>query len=94
MNKLKIVPVSDVASHKTGRIVGLTKAQIDEILGFKPNVVDDPYKVKHSWAFNVQGNDCAVWDWKGSHKLREWSAYGPDAVLRKVFGTSYMSRAY
>jgi len=94
MSNLKIVPVSDVASHKTGRIVGLSKAEIDRILGFKPNVADDPGKVKHSWGFNVQGNDCAVWDWKGSHKLKEWSAYGPDSVLREVFGTSYVSGAY
>lgn len=94
MSKLKIVPVDNVGSHKTGRIVGLTKAQIDKVLGFKPNVADDPYKVKYSWAFNVQGNDCAIWDWKGSYKLNEFSAYGPDTVLREVFGTNYVSGAY
>jgi hypothetical protein len=94
MSKLKIVPVSNVASHKTGSIVGLTKAQIDAILGFKPNVDDDVSKVKYSWGFNVQGNNCAVWDWKGSHKFKEWSAYGPESVLRAVFGTNYVSGAF
>jgi hypothetical protein len=94
MSKLKIVPASDVSSHKTGRIVGLSKTQIDAILGFRPNVDDDPHKVKYSWAFSVQGNDCAVWDYKGSHKLKEYSAYGPDSVLREVFGSNYLSGAY
>ncbi len=94
MSELRIVPVTDVASHKTGRIVGLTKAQIDRILGFKPNIKDDPYKVKYSWGFNVQGNDCAIWDWKGSHRFNEFSAYGPDAVLRQVFGSNYVSGAW
>jgi hypothetical protein len=91
---MRIVPVSDVASHKTGRIVGLTKAQIDKVLGFEPNVDDDPYKVKYSWAFNAGGRDCAIWDWKGSHKLREFSAYGPKEVLSKLFGTSYQDGAW
>lgn len=94
MSKQKIVPVSYMDSHKTGRIVGLTKAEIDRILGFKPNVDDDASKVKHSWGFSVDNNKCAVWDWKGSHKFKEWSAYGPDAVLREVFGSSYQSGAY
>ena len=91
MDKLKIVPVQDVSSHRTGRIVGLSKVQIDRILGFKPNVADDPYKVKYSWAFNVQGSDCAIWDYKGSHKIKEYSAYGPADKLRAVFGENYTS---
>lgn len=91
MSKLKIVPVNGVdGSHRTGGIEGLTKAQIDGILGFKPNVQDDPSKVKHSWAFSALGSDCAVWDYKGSHRLKRWSAYGPDAVLREVFGDAYV----
>jgi hypothetical protein len=94
MSKLKIVPVSHVSSYKTGRIVGLTKAEIDALLGFKPNMVDDPSKVKHSWGFKVKGNDCAIWDWKGSHKLKEWSAYGPETVMRAIFGANYVSGAY
>lgn len=94
MTRPNIVPIPIVAGHKTGRIMGLTKAQIDRILGFKPNVDDDPIKVKHSWAFSAEGNACAVWDWKGSHRSKEWSAYGPDDVLRRVFGTNYVPGAY
>lgn len=86
---MKIKPISHVDSHKTGEICGLDKADIDRLLGFEPNVPDDEYKVKYSWAFTVDGEPCAVWDWKGSHAMRTWSAYGPHAVLAKVFGSHY-----
>ena len=91
MSKLKIVPVADVSSWKTGSIFGLTKADIDRILGFKPNGLRDEYKSEYGWEFNINGSDCAIWDWKGSHKLSQWSAYGPDHLLREVFGSHYSS---
>lgn len=92
--KLDIVPVGHVSSHKTGSIAGLTKEEIVRRLGFEPNVADDADKVEHSWAFTVQGKECAVWDWKGSHRLRSWSAYGPTEVMREVFGNHYSQGAW
>ena len=59
---MKITPNSNVSSYRMGSLVGLSKAQIDSILGFKPNMQDDASKVKHSWGFSVRGKDCAVWD--------------------------------
>ena len=60
----------------------LTKTQIEQILGFEPNVKDDPYKVKNSWGFKVDGMHCGIWDYKGL----PWSAYGPEEVFIKLFG--------
>lgn len=89
MSKIKIQPKADVASHRTGRIQGLTKAQIDGILGFRPNVDDDATKVKYSWGFTADGQCCAVWDYKGSHRTLAWSTYGDQALLQSLFGDHY-----
>lgn len=89
---LNITPISRVnGSYRTGGIIGLSKTQIDNILGFTSNVVDDPDKVKYSWAFTVRGSTCAIWDWKGSHKYKEFSAFGPADALKAVFGDHYVN---
>jgi hypothetical protein len=89
MSKPVIVPDADVMSHRTGTVRGLTKQDIDRILGFEPNVDDDEFKVKYSWGFTVNGVKCAVWDWKGSYTVNQFSAFGPDNVLREVFSNCY-----
>jgi hypothetical protein len=70
--------------------VGLSKAEIDSILGFKPNVEDDPYKVKYSWGFTASKRRCAIWDWKGSYRDGEWSFYGNADIFRKLFGDEHV----
>jgi hypothetical protein len=86
---MKIQPDRTVTSHRTGGLSGLTKKDIDGILGFEPNVLDDPDKVKYSWGFRINGKPCAVWDWKGSHKNKQWSVFGPSDVLEAAFGRHY-----
>ncbi len=73
-----ISPLSrHVASYKQASLTGVTFEQIVATLGFKPNVSDDPCKVKHSWAFTIDGEEAAIWDWKGSHASNTWSVYNP-----------------
>ena len=87
----EILSVKDVGSHRQHSISGLSVEEIAALIGFPANVEDDPNKVKFSWGFTVNGKACAVWDWKGSHHLKEFSAYGPVAELRLVFGDSLRS---
>lgn len=83
----KVVPNPNVSgSHKQYSIVGLSAKDIEKILGFKSNVDDDPNKVKYSWGFTVAGKDCAIWDYEGSYKYNEFSAWGDFASLVKLFG--------
>lgn len=74
-------PKRDFSSGKNWSLdSGLSVGDIDKILGngkaaagkaFRRD--DDPYKVKFSWAFLVDGKECAIWDYKGAR----WSGYGP-----------------
>jgi hypothetical protein len=74
-----------IGSHKTDSIVGYQSWQIEKILGFPANVNDDPDKVIFSWAFKINGMECAIWDYKGSHKMQRWSAYDPHKILHTLF---------
>ncbi len=97
MTILNIVPVAKAGEYKTGSLVGLTKKDIIEKLGFGPNVDDDPYKVTASWGFlfnpdaEKKGPVCGVWDYKGSARSGEWSTYGPREVFVAIFGEKYVT---
>lgn len=82
---MKIVPINKAGSHRTGQISGYCVADINKILGFKPNVSDDPDKVKYSWGFTADGVECGIWDYKGSYKSRCYSTFGPDKVFETLF---------
>ncbi len=71
-----IKPVSSVGSHKQGTLIA-TYEDIVKVLGFKPNAQDDPCKVRYSWAFTIDGQEAAIWDWKGSADENRWSYYNP-----------------
>lgn len=81
-----ILPTEIFQSYKQHSIVGLSATEITAKIGFAANLKDDLSKVKFSWGFTVNGKACAVWDWKGSHLINEFSAYGPIPELRLVFG--------
>ena len=83
---MNIVPVDRPGSYRTGTLSGLTAEDIEQVLGFKANVEDDPDKVKYSWGFNVDGKFVGIWDYKGSHKYKTWSTYDPDGILKSLFG--------
>lgn len=74
---MKIKPTKKfIASHCQGTIHA-TKARIIKVLGFKPNVEDDPDKVVSSWGFTIDGEDAAIWDYKGSQKYNTYSYFNP-----------------
>lgn len=69
--------------RKTGVLPALMPiARISRVLGFPPNVVDDPHKVTASWAFTVDGHYVAIWDYCG----KRWSTLDPAGVLPALFG--------
>jgi hypothetical protein len=79
---MQIEPHDEPGSHWMGSIdSGYTPREITRILGFKPNIQDDPVKVKHSWGFKADGKRCAIWDYKGNR----WSIYGPQEVFDVLF---------
>ncbi len=79
-----VIPVDYVGSHRTGSLSSkLPVKKIVSVLGFAANVEDDPDKVKHSWGFTVDGEECAIWDYKGSR----WSTFGPKEAFVKLFGS-------
>jgi len=86
----KIKPIDGIpnGSYRTGGLEGLTKWDIEKRLGFAPNAEDDPEKVVNSWAFTVDGDMCAIWDYKGSHLFNRWSCYDPTGALLAVFDAS------
>jgi hypothetical protein len=82
---MNIVPINDAGKHKTGSIDNYSRAQIIEVLGFEPNVDDDPDKVVSSWGFTADGERCGIWDYKGSHYSNSWSWFGPTKILNMLF---------
>lgn len=80
---MEIKPINTAGSYKTGILSSdISVEKIAEILGFPPNIYDDPDKVEHSWGFTVDGVICGIWDYKGYR----WSTYGPKSVFDKLFG--------
>ena len=80
---MEIKPINTAGSYKTGFLPDhITAKQIAEILGFPPNIEDDPDKVENSWGFTVDGVICGIWDYKGYR----WSTFGPSSVFDKLFG--------
>ena len=77
---------TNMMTYRTGGLKNLTPNQIVNILGMKPNVEDDPDKVVNSWQFTVNGNPCAIWDYRGSHLVQLWSVYDPSNSLTLLFG--------
>lgn len=80
----KITPAfEDICSHKTGSLPSkLSKKQITDRLGVEPDTEGSADgKVTSQWNFFVNGQPCAIWDYKGS----KWSTFDPDNVLKLVF---------
>ena len=87
MSKAEIKPFAGfVASYREHGLKDVDEKTIEEALGFPPNQSDDADKVTASWAFTVDGELCAVWDYKGSFLIKRASAFGPKNALMKVFG--------
>ena len=81
-----IEALDKVGSHRTGTLENYSADEIASILGFKANCDDDPDKVEYSWGFTADGVECAIWDYKGSHKVASFSTFGPREVFEQLFG--------
>jgi hypothetical protein len=77
------------SSHRTGTLYDINVETINRILGFEANSDDDPDKVVNSWRFMADEEQCAIWDYKGSHEYGQFSTFGPNEVFEKLFGTNY-----
>ena len=84
---MDIRPINLSGSHKTGGLRNINVHKITAILGFAPNIADDPDKVVSSWGFTVNGIKCGIWDYKGSHKYGQFSTYGPSHIFTELFGS-------
>jgi len=104
INRFEITPSNDSSNgmHKTGELRNITAGEIVEILGFGPNHDDDPSKVVHSWLFKIRDVTdpeskpvlCGIWDYKGSHRFKQFSTYGPHDLLNDLFFGHYHGRVY
>ena len=86
---------------KTGSLKGISIQEITKILGLAPNADDDLEKVVYSWSFNAFPDDdkpgwyrCAIWDYKGSHRIGRFSTYGESDVFKFLFGDRYEELSY
>jgi hypothetical protein len=86
---MKIEPNDEGGNSRTGTLRNTSVEEINRILGFTPNVPDDPYKVVNSWGFKADGIPCGIWDYKGSHKAGQFSTDGPAEVFIALFGNKY-----
>jgi hypothetical protein len=85
-----INPINVGGEFKTGALYDINVDTITEVLGFAPNVADDPHKVVNSWGFEIDGHKFGIWDYKGSHHAGQFSTYGDAEVLSKLFPAHYV----
>ncbi len=83
---MNIVPLDKTGPCRTGFLYNMTREKIIEKLSFEPNVKDDPYKVKDSWGFTINGDQFGIWDYKGSQQIGHYSFYGDKDTMAKIFG--------
>ena len=86
---MNIQPATNIASCRQGSLTNVSYDKIVEVLG-EPNVSDDPDKVTYSWAYTVDGQEVAIWDYKGCR----WSYYGDTEALKKLFGAENVTHEY
>lgn len=86
---MKITKFNQPGQCCTGRLFNTSVEEINQVLGFQPNIKDDPYKVKHSWGFKADGVPCGIWDYNGSETIGQFSTYGPTHVFVSLFGNKY-----
>lgn len=80
-------PESFMASHRQGRLSSaITARAISARLGMPSKGASGDGKATHDWQFVFDGNECAIWDYKGTR----WSYYGPRAVFESLFPGNVM----
>ena len=78
------------SSFRTGIITGMSKNVINSVVGFKgEKIKSGDGKVTVEWRFHVDGVPCAIWDYKGSAKYDQYSAYMPAYIGSALFEAAY-----
>jgi hypothetical protein len=94
VNQIQPIPEHPAHSSAKCHIYGLSSKQITQILGFKPNVFEDPTKVRFAWGFLYKGQHYGVWDYRGSWRDKCYSFSGPRTVAEELFATGRVVEAY
>ena len=69
-----------ISSHKTGSLdESISVGDINRALGNKIKASSGD-KSRYHWEFLIDGDECAIWDYKGSR----WSTYGPASAFAKI----------
>lgn len=78
------------------RLKHLTKDKVRGKLGFGPEVMDDPSRIRQRWQFvyEVDGerHACGIWDYEGSKQeeqlrmKKDFWFYGPLFIALELFG--------
>ena len=76
-----------VRGGRQGQLVGFRRNRITAVLGFVPNVEDDPVKIGQAWGFEADGMPGAIWQYKGSP---DWSYHGPEGLFVRLFGRRHV----
>lgn len=87
---MQITPINKPGKQATGILVGITVEAINTILGFEPNVEDDPDVVTNSWGFEIDGKEFGIWDYLCSQDREMFSTYGHKETLKKLFGRAVL----
>jgi hypothetical protein len=92
---MKFSPSVVRGSSRQGIVTNITEQEIEQIFGFASNVDDDPWKVVHSWAVDVDDTYTVhVWDYKGSHMFGQFSVCGDPVILEMIFGDRYVNESH
>lgn len=88
---MKIIKAKEfIGSFRTGIITGMSKNAIDSVLKLKSRKIKSgDGKVTIEWQFHADGVPCAIWDYKGSAKYDQYSAYMPATIGQSLFGAAY-----
>lgn len=79
----KLVPVETLrgGSHKQHSLKPIPVGQMRITLAGVPDAgKSGDGKCQHTWRFLADGQECAVWDYKGER----WSGYGPKDVFERL----------
>jgi hypothetical protein len=90
---IKPVPAKN-GYGRTGTLHPIDDILIDGILGFAPNNPSPDEKVKYYWTFEYKGQYCAIWDYKGSSEVEQYSTFGPKEIFEELFDKFYHDTTY